>query len=474
MSYRALALVAAIAALPFLLQPAPAAATSCPPGGLTVTSAADDGGSGTLRTVLSAALAANLPICFAIGSGPQTIALTSQLFINAPVTIDGTTQPGFSSTSGPLIALDGTGGSGNGLTITGSGTVIRGLTIKNFSGAGVYVSGSGNQIGDNPPNGNVIVNNAGSGVQLSAMGANNNTVRGNNIGVSAAGIRATNLGYGVWLQSGAHDNTVIDNVIASGSKGVYLTTGSTTRNVIQGNYIGTDRSRTADLGVTDASVQVDNASNNTIGPSNTIAFGTLAGIQLTSGSGNRVTRNSIFSNGGLNGLGIDIPSAGRTSGYPTITSASNADASSTAVQGSLSGSAGFTIELFSNGICGPAGRDAITYLSSTTTDGSGNFAASISPAVGAGMSIVATATDGSGNTSEISGCATVSSGGCPGGAPVHIVDVQDFSILLKSFNKGPGDTGYDPLANWDSDPLGKIDIVDFSVLLSRFGRSCTG
>jgi len=35
-------------------------------------------------------------IAFSIGSGPQTITLTSSLDINSPVVLDGTSQPGYS------------------------------------------------------------------------------------------------------------------------------------------------------------------------------------------------------------------------------------------------------------------------------------------------------------------------------------------------------------------------------------------
>ena len=80
----------------------------------TVNSAADtdDGvcnaANCTLREAINAANANPGPdtIHFAIGSGPKTISVTSPLpTITDPVTIDGTTQPGYSGT--PIIVLNG-------------------------------------------------------------------------------------------------------------------------------------------------------------------------------------------------------------------------------------------------------------------------------------------------------------------------------------------------------------------------------
>ena len=75
----------------------------------TVTSTADSG-AGSLREAIDDADAHGgaSTIAFAIGTGQQTIDVLSPLpAITAPVTIDGTTQPGYSGT--PLIELDGAG-----------------------------------------------------------------------------------------------------------------------------------------------------------------------------------------------------------------------------------------------------------------------------------------------------------------------------------------------------------------------------
>jgi hypothetical protein len=87
-------------------------------------------------------------IHFAISpGGAQTIAPSSALpTLTDPVTIDGTTQPGFGSCSGSrVIELDGMGaGAGaDGLYITGGNSVVRGLAINNFGGSGIRLETGG-------------------------------------------------------------------------------------------------------------------------------------------------------------------------------------------------------------------------------------------------------------------------------------------------------------------------------------------
>jgi hypothetical protein len=111
----------------------------------------NDSGAGSLRQALLDANARtggqtivfNLP-----GTSVQTFTPASPLpTINVPVIIDGTTQPGYNGR--PLIRLDGrNASSGNGLTLgAGSnGSIIRGLAIVRFSGAGIELSSSNNTV----------------------------------------------------------------------------------------------------------------------------------------------------------------------------------------------------------------------------------------------------------------------------------------------------------------------------------------
>src|SRR5512135_2826797 len=87
----------------------------------------------TLREAVEAANAAPGPdiIRFSIGSGAKTIALLSPLpTITDPVTLDATTQPGYSGN--PLIELDGSGaGPGaNGFRINAGNSVVAGFVIN--------------------------------------------------------------------------------------------------------------------------------------------------------------------------------------------------------------------------------------------------------------------------------------------------------------------------------------------------------
>ena len=101
----------------------------------TVTNAADVNFGGTLRWAINAAntngpadrITFNLP-------PPYLIAPTGVLpsVSDASTTIDGSSQPGFSGT--PIVHLCGTGApaSANGLSLSGSGSIVRGLMITKF------------------------------------------------------------------------------------------------------------------------------------------------------------------------------------------------------------------------------------------------------------------------------------------------------------------------------------------------------
>lgn len=147
----------------------------------------DAGGSVcTLRAAIEEANANAGPdaIHFAIGTGPQTIAVTSLLpDITETVTIDGTTQPGYSAT--PLIEIDGFAAlGGNGLNLPAvNASVIRALLINRFDGHGVWLGGNGNtvelcHIGTDATK-TVNRGNAGNGIAI--LAGDNNLIRYNTI-----------------------------------------------------------------------------------------------------------------------------------------------------------------------------------------------------------------------------------------------------------------------------------------------------
>src|SRR5439155_12617745 len=105
--------------------------------------------------------------------------------VTDPVTIDGTTQPGFAGS--PLIELNGSsaGAGVDGLDIRAGGSTLRGLAINRFSGNGLTLTGGGGDVvaGDyigTDPTGTTALPNAGSGVFIENSA-------GNTIGGTTAG-----------------------------------------------------------------------------------------------------------------------------------------------------------------------------------------------------------------------------------------------------------------------------------------------
>ena len=187
------------------------------------------------------------------------------------------------------------------------------------------------------------------------------------------------------------------NVVSgNGGAGVDLVAASDTK--ILGNRIGTTASGTGALGNADSGVLIEAGSSNsqigdgTAAGSNTIAFSGGDGVLVSGPStGLRISRNSIFSNGGL---GI-VPSVS-VQNTPVLTSAKTVSGKTT-IKGTLGSTAGkiFTIEFFSN----PSGDEGKKFIGqkSVTTDSSGNASFTFTPttAVSVGRTVTATATSDS-------------------------------------------------------------------------------
>ena len=153
------------------------------------------------------------------GSAQQTIEVSfSDLpTVSKPVTIDATTQPGF--TGAPLIRLKAaTSGNsiGHAFDIDGEDVTIRGFSITGFGSVGIRVRGDRTHIA-----GNWI------GLDLNGVGGNSNK---NFAGIDVAkGVNATIGG------STAADRNVISNAT---EQGVYVGDDAEST-LITGNYIGT-------------------------------------------------------------------------------------------------------------------------------------------------------------------------------------------------------------------------------------------
>ncbi|MBI5383588.1 MAG: HYR domain-containing protein, partial [Verrucomicrobia bacterium] len=198
-----------------------------------------DSGPGSLRQAILDANGSpgTDTIAFNIGgAGPHTIQPLSPLpTITYPVIIDGYTQPGASpntlaqgNNAVLKIELDGSlsGPTVHGLYVIAGNSAIRGLVINRFSAAGIYL-----YVGDD------------------------NVIQGNFIGTDTSGTVSRGNGGG-WGSDGpgvladASSRNRIGgalpehrNLISGNGVGVYINDAE--RNLVQGNYIGTDKSGTA-------------------------------------------------------------------------------------------------------------------------------------------------------------------------------------------------------------------------------------
>lgn len=323
-----------------------------------VVSNTNDSGAGSLRQAIIDAnnnAGADI-ITIQIGSGHVQIIPTSPLpAITSPVTIDGTTQGGYSGN--PLVELsgNGAGSSAVGLWITGSGSgsTIKGLIINNFGANGIFMDTGGNTIinnwiglaadgvttagngtdgigiynaGNNTIGGNtgasrnVISGNKGNGIGITAQGgsAKNNTVIGNYIGTNYLGNGLdANGGDGV-LVNDAGSSDASGNVIGgttgttpgggcngdcnvisgNGANGVGIWHSGANGTLVEGNFIGLNAGGDSTLANGNIGLEIQESPNNTIGSSsangrNVISGNLGAGIFL---SGNAATGNAIIGN----------------------------------------------------------------------------------------------------------------------------------------------------------------------------------
>lgn len=438
----------------------------------TVTNTADAGPGSLRQAILDAnASADSSQIVFAIPPLNGTVKTISPLSalptLSQPVAIDGLTQSG-ASASLPLVELNGTnaGPTATGLTITAADTLVQGLVINRFGGAGIVLSGANraviraNRIGTNAagtaaaPNffgfaaslclrlqilENLISGNTGVG--LSLTGSSNSFIFGNRIGLNHNETATLpNAQGGVVLNANCTSNQIGGagngeaNVIAgNGVGGIVLAGTGTSGNRIQGNFIGTDASGTATsfgnaVGVSlGASVANQTVGGTTAGSGNTIAHNTGVGVSLaaTAGSGNRILGNVLRANGGL---AIDLSANGVTANdagdadsgpnglqnFPVVSTAQSYFAGLT-VTGSLNSAANaaYRLEFFANPACDGAGNgEGQVFVGSleVTTNASGQAVINqtFPTVVPAGQVIAATATRlSTGDTSEFSACRTV-------------------------------------------------------------------
>lgn len=320
-----------------------------------------------------------------------------------------------------------------------TGNVIRGNYIgtdrtgtnslpNGWSGVKMELSREGILGGTNAADGNVIACNRGGGVDL--LYGDLDLVQNNLIGVGSDGVTPlTNDYYGVSIRSTG--TTVRANVISANLWGGIIVQSGGLGATIRGNWIGTDKTRSRDLGNNGPGIHISGTRGNSIGGTNSgdgnvIACNSQWGIVMNgspSAFSNAILGNKIYSN---DMIGIDLigdgvspndagdPDTGNNfmQNFPIV---SVAWRGSTIITGSLNSVAGRTyrLEFFLNDQCDPSGYgQGQLYIGYTnvTTDGSGNanfryFNRATAPT---GRFVTATATDVlTGDTSEFSGCMQV-------------------------------------------------------------------
>jgi trimeric autotransporter adhesin len=344
------------------------------------------------------------------GNGPHTITPGSELpTITRPVTIDGYTQGDSTTGSTADDATENTLAQGTnanlkivlhgdgvknycyGLNVDANNVVIRGLVINNFEFCGSANSSSA------------------PGIRLSGTG---HRVEGNFIGTNADGTASDRNARGVSLSdadgsiiggTSPEDRNLISGNVRSGVEAVGGSSGNTIRN----NLIGPDKN------------------GQPLADSNAVD----GGVMISSGTGNRILSNSIFSNGSAaDALGIDLgdngvtandprdpdTGANRLQNYPVITSAQTFG-SFTSINGTLNSTPStstttqtFIIQFFSSPSADTSGfGEGKTFLGqiqvTTNRRGKASFSFAPTQVVPVGQFITATATrKATGDTSEFS------------------------------------------------------------------------
>ncbi|MBZ0288914.1 MAG: putative Ig domain-containing protein, partial [Anaerolineae bacterium] len=221
----------------------------------------------------------------------------------------------------------------------------------------------------------------------------------------------------------AASGTVIRGVTITGFGGNGLVLSGADANQVQCSDIGGSTGNGLD------GILIANSSLNQIGGAgneNIISVNGSNGINITTGTGNRISQNSIFSNAGL---GINLGAgANGDQANPIITVAQSDGVSSTTVTGTFASTPGgsFRIEFFQCDSTPDEGQTLIGTIPSLGTDISGN--ASISQTFGVGLNVgdavSATATNlANGNTSAFSTCQFVI------GQPVYQSNPPDGDII---------------------------------------------
>jgi hypothetical protein len=320
----------------------------------------------------------------------------------------------FNGQTGPVIGNVLVEGNFIGTDATGHIPLPNGNGIDSIHYGGSTIGGT------TPGSGNVISASANWGI----VAGDADVIQGNLIGTDVSGTKPLGNGFAGISMPGEGGITIggastsAGNIISGNAEGMQISNvgpSNSAPNLIENNLIGVAADGQTPLGNSFNGISIgqpegfNGGSDNQI-LSDTIAYNGGSGIDIYSGSGNLVSRNSFYFNAGL---AINLGDDGITSGgglpnnlqaYPTLTSITNASGTTT-IQGTLhsSPSTSFTIEFYSNSAVDPSGFiEGKTYLGSTAvmTDTNGNASFSFMTPTTTNTVFTATATDPKGNTSE--------------------------------------------------------------------------
>ncbi len=350
-------------------------------GTIIVNSTADEG-VGTLRDAINCANISPGPnrIIFQIPSIDRAIIQIGSTsgdalpgLVDDGTTIDGTTQSGFGTNGNfePKIILDGSvpiwDAPINAITIFGNEAEIYGLEIRNFPDDGIDVQGANDVFIGDEEAGNVIYN---CGIAQDFFPVTGNTGPYNGVGI---------------VVSSDADNVEILN-----------------------NIIGTDYTRSPNLGNEWAGIYIRNGSDFTLIEGNVIE-GNEVGVRVRNAFGIKISENELSCN---TEAGIQFSSGGNDDKAPPIIN------NSTNTQISGTGSAGNEIEVFINAACNiSAPCQGTTFLGRTVVANNGTWVlnAPFTQTLNGGESITATASDNNNRTSTFSPCQTaVATTNCAG------------------------------------------------------------
>ncbi len=371
------------------------------------------------------------------------------------------------------------GNNGDGVTMRGAGSKLQGnyigtditgtIALGNLS-SGVAAVNNVLIGGTTPEARNVIAGNGARGnIALgwdsTGSGA---TVQGNYIGTDVTGAVAlsstTPAGITIFTDNHVVGGTVAGarNVISGNGAGIQIMVAR--GNVIQGNFIGLNAQGTGPIPNRLGGIFISSGNDNTIGgiqseAGNTIAFNDGPGVNVSTGTGNSIRGNSVFSN---SRLGIDLgepngvtpndfddtdTGANNLQNFPTIISVARIG-NNTLIQGILRSKpdTAFQIDFYSNSALDPSGNgEGALFFESTPaiSDGSGiaTISASFPKLLPAGRVITATATDSDGNTSEFS---AADPAGAAGSLQLNLSSffvIEDVGMATVTVQRVGGSTG---------------------------------